>query len=155
MKRLWAELDGLTKLSDVIKRLGDVARFEGVRAAHLLIYNGLSHVPETNLMQPLEKFNLICRHISEQIGLERSVAFMRLSLRDALGYSARARLYIISPAGEFGIDQGAAHSTHASLSQVLQDVEDWQVKYIEYVSQEMNPNELMTIIQEVHKDQSL
>ncbi len=153
MKRLWAELDGLTKLSDVIKRLGDVTRYEGVRSAHLLVYNGLSHVPDTDLMQPLEKFNLICRHIGERIGLERGTAFLRLSLRDSLGYSARARLYIITSAGELGIDQGAAHSAHASLSQVLQDVEDWQVKYIEYVSQEMNPEELMTIIQEVHMNQ--
>ena len=150
MKRLWAELDGLTKLSDVIRRLGDVARYEGVRAAHLLIHSGLSHVPDTDIMQPLEKFNLICRHIGEKIGIERGTAFLRLSLRDSLGYSVRARLYIISPEGELGIDQGAAHSAHASLSQVLQDIEDWQVKYIEYVSQEMNSNELMTIIQEVH-----
>lgn len=153
MKRLWAELDGLSKLSDVIKRMGDVARYEGIRTAHLLVHNGLSHVPETDLMQPLEKFNLICSHIAERIGLERSMAFLRLSLRDSLGYSARAQLYIISSAGELGIDQGAALSAHASLSQVLQDVEDWQVKYIEYVSQEMNPNELMTIIQAVHTDE--
>jgi len=73
-------------------------------------------------------------------------------LRDALGYSARASLYIISPAGESGIDQAAAHSAHTSLTQVLRDVEDWQVKYIEYISHEMNPDELMTIIQEVHAD---
>jgi len=152
MRRLWIELDGLNKLSDVIKKLGDVAQFEGVRAARLLVYNGLSHVPDTDLTQPLQKFNLICRHISDKIGVDRSIAFLRLSLRDALGYSARASLYIISPAGESGIDQAAAHSAHTSLSQVLQDVEDWQVKYIEYVSQEMNPNELMTIIQEVHAD---
>jgi hypothetical protein len=134
--------------------MGDVPRYEGVRAAHLLVFNGLSHVPDTDLMQPLEKFNMICRHITETIGIERSMAFLRLSLRDSLGYSPRARLYLVSTSGELGIDQSAAHSTHASLSQVLQDVEDWQVKYIEYVSQEMNPNELMTIIQSVHLDQA-
>jgi hypothetical protein len=61
-------------------------------------------------------------------------------------------LYIIANSGELGIDQAAAQSAHVSLSQVLQDVEDWQVKYIEYVSQEMNANELMTIIQEVHAE---
>ncbi len=152
MQRLWCELDGLTKLSDSIKRLGDVALYEGVRAAHLLVHSGLSHVPETDLAQPLAKFNLICCHICEKIGLERNLAFLRLSLRDALGYSARARLYLISSAGELGIDQAAAHSAHVSLSQVLQDVEDWQVKYIEYISQEINPDELMTLIEQVHID---
>lgn len=152
MQRLWGELDGLTKLSVAIKRLGDIAQFEGVRAAHLLVYNGLSHVPETDLAHPLAKFNLICQHICDKIGINRSLAFLRLSLRDALGYSARARLYLISAGGELGIDQAAAHSAHVSLSQVLQDVEDWQVKYIEYVSQEMNPNELMTLIEQVHAD---
>ena len=154
MKRLWLELDGLTKLSNVIRKLGDIARYEGVRAAHLLIYNGLSHVPETDLAQPLQKFNMICRHIAERIGIERSTAFLRLSLRDALGYSARASLYVISVHGELGIDESAAHSARTSLSQVLQDIEDWQVKYIEYASQEINPNELMAMIQAVHTDQA-
>ena len=152
MKRLWVELDGLNKLADVIKKLGDVAQFEGVRAARLLLHNGLSHIPDTDLTQPLERFNLICRHISDKIGVARSIAFLRLSLRDALGYSSRASLYLISPAGESGIDQAAAHSAHTSLTQVLRDVEDWQVKYIEYISHEMNSNELMTLIQEVHAD---
>ncbi len=152
MKKLWGELDGLTKLSDAIRRLGDVIQAEGVRAAHLLVFNGLSHVPETDLADPLARFNLICQHISEKIGSDRSIAFLRLSAREALGYSSRARLYIIASSGELGIDLAAAQSAHVSLSQVLQDVEDWQVKYIEYVSQEMNANELMTIIQEVHAE---
>ena len=152
MKKLWAELDGLTKLSDAIKRLGDITQYEGVRAAHLLVYNGLSHVPDTDLAQPLAKFNTICRQINDCLGDERNMAFIRLSMRDSLGYSARARLYIIGGSGELGIDQAAAKSAHVSLSQVLQDVEDWQVKYIEYVSQEMNSAELMNIIQEVHAD---
>ena len=36
------------------------------------------------------------------------------------------------------------------LSVVLQDLEDWQVKYIEYATQELDRNVLLTIIREVH-----
>ena len=150
MKRLWAELDGLTKLDEAIKKLGDVALYEGVRAANLLMHNGLSHLPETDLTKTLEKFNLVCSRLTEKIGLERSIAFLRLSLRDSLGYSIRARMFTVGLNGESGIDQSAAHQAHASLSEVLQDLEDWQVKYVEYVSQEIDPSELMSIIQQVH-----
>ncbi len=150
MQRLWAELDGLTKLDDAIKKLGDVAIFEGVRAANLLIHNGLSHLPDVDLSKTLEKFNSVCNQVREKIGLERSLAFLRLSLRDAVGYSLRGRMFLIGLKGELGFDQSAAHRAQASLSQVLQDLEDWQVKYVEYVSQELDANELMAIIQKVH-----
>ncbi len=150
MSRLWIELDGLTKLDEAIKKLGDMALFEGVRAANLLMHNGLAHLPTIDLSKTLEKFNLVCSRVAEKIGQERSVAFLRLSRRDALGYSLRGRMFIIGMSGEPGIDQSAAHHAHASLSQVSQDFEDWQVKYIEYVSQEIDASELMSIIQQIH-----
>lgn len=150
MKRLWAELDGLTKLDDAIKKMGDIAHCEGVRAAHLLVFNGLSHMPDIDLLKTLERFNIIGKSITEAIGPERSRAFLSLSLRDAIGYSQRGRMFIVGASGEIGFDQAAALYSHASLSQVLKDLEDWQVKYIEYVSQEINSADLMKIIQEVH-----
>ena len=152
MKRLWVELDGLTKLDDAIKRMSDITHFEGVRAAHLLIFNGLCRLPDIDLLKTLERFNLVGRRIAEKIGPERSRAFLSLSLRDVLGYSLRGRMFVVGAAAEVGFDQAAAHYAHASLSQVLQDLEDWQVKFIEYVGQEITSADLMKIIQDVHNE---
>jgi outer membrane biogenesis lipoprotein LolB len=44
----------------------------------------------------------------------------------------------------------AARTAGTSLSVVLQDLEDWQVKYIEYATQELDRKVLLGIIKEVH-----
>jgi hypothetical protein len=71
-------------------------------------------------------------------------------MRDTIGYSGRARCFILSRSGDVGVDMAASRSAGTSLSVVLQDLEDWQVKYIEYVGQEVDRSTLLTIIREVH-----
>ena len=88
--------------------------------------------------------------VKEQIGSERSNAFLRLSFRDTLGYSAGARVFILSNKGEVGIDMVAIRRHSSSLTTVLQDLENWQVKYIEYISAELDKQTLLTIIHNIH-----
>jgi hypothetical protein len=104
-----------------------------------------------DLTVPLEQFRKLCSRVAERIGVERSLAFLRLSLRDTMSYSVRARMFALGAAGEVGIDLAAARSAGASLSLVIKDIEDWQVKYIEYVSQELDSELLLGIIQEIHQ----
>ena len=52
--------------------------------------------------------------------------------------------------GDIGVDMAAARQANASLSGVIQDLENWQVKYIEYVSQELDREVLLSLITEIH-----
>jgi hypothetical protein len=151
MKRVWQELDGLSSLVAAVRKLADVTTNDGVRAAIRLLRYNLVSLPEVDLNVPLDKFRQLCKKVSERIGVERSLAFLRLSLRDTMSYSVRARMFALGASGEVGIDMAAARSTGASLSLVIQDIEDWQVKYIEYVSQEMNSEVLLGMIQDIHQ----
>ncbi|PWT96291.1 MAG: hypothetical protein C5B53_09955 [Candidatus Melainabacteria bacterium] len=151
MKRVWQELDGLSSLAAAIRKLADVTTYDGVRAAIRLLRYKLVSLPEMDLSVPLDKFRQLCKKVSERIGVERSLAFLRLSLRDTMSYSVRARMFALGASGEVGIDMAAARSTGASLSLVIQDIEDWQVKYIEYVSQELDSEILLGMIQAIHQ----
>ena len=151
MKKMWGALDGLHPIAGVIRNLGDVTTADAAMAIDRLLHYDLVTVPQVDLNGPLSKFQQLVKRITETITVQRSEAFLRLSLRDTLGYSGRARVFILSRNADVGVDMAAARSAGTSLSQVLQDIEDWQVKYIEYASQELDRNQLMSIIREVHK----
>lgn len=150
MRKLWNALDGLHSLALVVRNLGDVTTADATAAIDRLLAYNLVSVPQVDLHGPLSKFQQLVKRITETIGVERSEAFLRLSLRDTLGYSGRARVFILSRQGDVGVDMAAARQAGTSLSVVLQDLEDWQVKYIEYATQELDRKVLLSIIKEVH-----
>jgi hypothetical protein len=115
------------------------------------MHYGLCTVPTISLAGPTDKFQQLIQNVSEHIGKELSVALLRLSLRDSIGYSGRARVFAMTQSGEIGVDMAAARSSGTSLTIVVQDIENWQVKYIEYVSQELDRDVLLTLIREIHK----
>lgn len=150
MVKLWNSLDGLHSLSMVIRNLQNVTTADAAMAIDRLLSYNLVSVPQVDLHGPLAKFQQLVKRITETIGVERSEAFLRLSLRDTLGYSGRARVFILSRHADVGVDMAAARTAGTSLSVVLQDLEDWQVKYIEYATQELDRKVLLAIIKEVH-----
>jgi len=151
MTRVWNALDGLTSLTMVIRYFGDVTTSEIARAVGLLMHYKLAAVPKVALSSPLDKFQQLIHGVKAKIGGELSVALLRLSLRDSIGYSGRARIFAMTSGGEIGVDMAAARSAGASLTTVVQDLENWQVKYIEYVSQEIDRDVLLGLIREIHK----
>ncbi|HEY9774115.1 MAG TPA: DUF4388 domain-containing protein [Planktothrix sp.] len=151
MGRVWNALDGLTSLSTVLRYSQDLTTSEIARSVGLLMHYGLCTVPTISLAGPMDKFQQLIQNVSEHIGKELSVALLRLSLRDSIGYSGRARVFAMTQSGEIGVDMAAARSSGTSLTIVVQDIENWQVKYIEYVSQELDRDVLLTLIREIHK----
>lgn len=149
-KRIWNSLDGLTPLHRVIRSLQDVTTSDVAYCVGILWDYQLVKVPEGDLATPLDKFQLLISMVKEQIGSDRSNAFLRLSFRDTLGYSSGARVFILSNKGEVGIDMVAIRRHSSSLTTVLQDLENWQVKYIEYISAELDKQTLLTIIHNIH-----
>jgi hypothetical protein len=152
IKRVWNSLDGLTPISRVIKLMGDVTTSDFSWAIGMLLEYNLATVPDGDISGPITKFQKLVLGIREQIGSDRNSAFLRLSFRDALGYSGRARVFILSSKGEVDVDMAAARSAGTSLSTVIADLENWQVKYIEYVSQDLDRGVLLNIIRAVHED---
>jgi hypothetical protein len=150
MKRVHSHLDGLTNLNNVLRYLGDVTTPEFARVIDLLLYYKLVAAPDTDLMTPLSKFQQLIGSISEKIGAELSVALLRLGLRDAMANSGRAHIFAMNNKGDIGVDMVGARQTNASLSSVIQDLENWQVKYIEYVSQEVDRDMLLSLITQIH-----
>jgi hypothetical protein len=150
MKRTHAYLDGLTTLQTVIRQLGDVTTAEAAKAIDLLLHYELAIIPEVDLQTPLTKFKMLTRCVSEKITAERSTAYLRLALRDGIGFSQRARVFALTPSGDVGVDMAAAKQAATSLSAVVQDLESWQIKYIEYVSQDIKRDELLELIQQIH-----
>lgn len=151
MKRIWSELEGLTSLATSLRYMGDVTTAELARAVDLLLHYELICVPKTNLSTPLDKFQQLIRMVGAHIGSDLSVAFLRLALRDSIGYSGRARVFAMTERGDIGVDIASARSAGTSLTALQQDLENWQVKYIEYVSQEIERDVLLTIIREIHQ----
>jgi hypothetical protein len=151
MTRLWNAFDGLTSLTMVIRYFGDVTTAEVARATGLLMHYGLASVPKVALSAPIDKFQQLIRGVNNNVGNQLSVALLRLSLRDSIGYSGRARIFAMTNNGEIGVDMAAARSAGTSLTTVIQDLENWQVKYIEYVSQELDRDILLGLIREIHQ----
>jgi hypothetical protein len=131
--------------------LTDVPTHAVAHAAVTLLNAELCTLPEYGLTAPLEKFNQMVRKVAEKLGVERTIAFLRLGMRDTVGYSVRARVFAVGASGEVGIDMAAARNTNASLSLVVNDIENWQVKFIEYVSQELDSDLLVRIIEDIHQ----
>lgn len=150
MMRVWNALDGLTPLKNVVHNLGDVTTSEASRAVDLLLHYNLVSIHSADVSQPLATFQVLLKKVTDTVGKEKSSAFLRLSLRDTVGYSGHARVYVMTPSCEVGIDMVAARATGASLTTIVKDLENWQVKFIEYVSQDIDPETLMSIIREVH-----
>lgn len=150
-KRVWESCDGLSSISRLIKNLGDVTTSDAAFAIDILLEYELVTVPDGDLTKPLEKFQKLVMAIREHLGNERNSAFLRLSFRDTLLNSGRGRVFILSPKCEVGVDMAVARRAGTSLSTVLSDLENWQVKYIEYVSQEVEKSALLSIIREVHE----
>lgn len=151
MIRIYNALDGLTTLNTVIRNYGDVTTCDVARAVGLLMHYGLASVPKTDLAVPLQKFRDLTQRVRERIGSDLSAALLRLALRDSVGYSGRARVFALSSNGEIGVDMAAARTAGTSLSTVTKDLEDWQVKFIELTTQEIERDELLQIIREIHQ----
>jgi hypothetical protein len=154
MKRIHGTLDGLTTLNAVLRDLGTVTTAELARAVGLLLHYELAEVPAVDISVPLLKFKLLTKCVAEKINAERSTAYLRLSLRDGIGFSQRARVFALTPTGDVGIDMAAARQAQTSLTNVIQDLENWQIKYIEYVSQDIAREDLLELIQKIHGEQS-
>jgi hypothetical protein len=151
MHKLWQALDGLNSAGVTVRKLGDVTTAEAAMAIDRLLYYELVTIPAMDISGPLEKFRQIVGDCGQIIGAERNVALLRLSIQAAQGYSVRARMFTISGNGEVGLDMSAARSAGASLSVIVKDLDDWQVKYIEYVSQDIDRNTLRDIVYKVHQ----
>jgi hypothetical protein len=151
MKRLWNELDGLTTLGTAIRRLADMPTFEGAKAAERLLGYRLVTSPKEELSHLLDNFRKLCGAVGAKIGVERSLAFLRLSLKDTIGYSRRARIFVLGANGEVGIDMASARSSGASLSIMTRDLEEWQVKYVQHASKEIDSQVLISLIREIHQ----
>jgi Domain of unknown function (DUF4388) len=151
MKRLWQELNGLTTLRSAIRRLADITTIEGSKAAERLLGYELVTLPKEEISQLLDNFRKLSQAIRKKIGVERSLAYLRLSLKDTIGYSGRGRIFVLGSNGEVGIDMASAQSSGASLSVMIRDMEEWQVKYVQHASQEIDSEVLISLIREVHE----
>ncbi len=151
LRRVYDSLDGLTNLTRTLRLLGDVTTSDFSYVIGVLLDYKLASVPDGDISGPMTKFQKLVLGIREIIGTDRNNAFLRLSFRDSLGYSGRARVFILSHKGEVDVDMAAARSAGTSLSTVKADLENWQVKYIEYVSQDLDRGVLLNIIRSVHE----
>ena len=150
MQRVWKAADGLSTIEDITKRLGDVKTLQTAMAVNRLLHYALVQLPKSDLATPLAKFRNIISLVSEKIGVDHSDALLRISLRESQGYSAVARSLIIGVACEIGVDMAAAKAASLSLSSIVKALEDWQVKYIEHVSQELDKVQLREIVFKVY-----
>lgn len=150
MQRVWKAADGLCTISDIIKKLGDVKTVQVSSAINRLMYFALLQVPRTDVNTPLSKFRNIISMVTEKIGVDHAEALLRISLRESQGYSAVARTLAIGAGCEIGLDMGAAKAASIALSSIIKAIEDWQMKFIEHVSQELDKNQLREIVYKVY-----
>lgn len=151
--RVWRCADGISTINEITRKLGDLKTLQTAMAVGRLLHYRLVQIPRTDLATPLAKFRNIISLVTERIGLEHSEALLRISLRESNGYSAVARTLNIGSGCEIGVDMAAAKSATISISSIVKALEDWQVKYIEHVSQELDKNTLREIVFRVYNSQ--
>lgn len=151
MQKLWNQFDGLVSITQTIKKVSTLTTAQAAAAITRLLHYNLVNIPIVDLAAPLEKFQAIVYNVANRIGVDRSNALLRLSLQASQGYSAKARMFQIGTGGEVGVDLSLARTAGLSLSEVVKQLENWQVSYIEYVSQEMEKTVLREIVSMVYK----
>lgn len=151
MQAIWSGCDGISSIKELIKRSNRLSTVQGALAVSRLIHYQLAHIPSAELQGPLDKFRSLVSSITEKIGLEKSETLLRISLRESQGYSAVARIFIIGTACEIGADLAAAKAAGLSLSKIVKALEDWQVKYIEHLSHELDKKTLRDIVYKIHR----
>jgi hypothetical protein len=151
MQRLWKEFDGLASISHTVKKIGTLTTLQAAFAVARLLHYNLAKIPAADLAAPLAMFQSIVIGVTSRMGTDRTNALLRLSLQASQGYSAKARMFQIGTNSEVGVDLSLARSAGTSLSEVIKQLEDWQVSYIEYVSQEMDKNALREIVAQAYR----
>jgi hypothetical protein len=149
MRFAWNAADGLATIQDIIKSC-DLTTVQIAMAVTRLLHYALLRVQSADIQQPLHNFRKIISLVSEKIGIDRSEALLRISMREGLGYSAVARVFLLGAGNEVGADLSAAKAAGLPLSRVVKALEDWQVKYIEHVSQELDKNVLRDLVLKVY-----
>ncbi len=150
MKLVWKVADGLSSLSDLRRLTPDLTTFQFANAVSRLLYYELVREPGVELNLPLSNFRHIVSLIASKLGVDRVQALLRLSLRESQGYSAVARVFSLGSGSELGVDLSAAKSAGLSLSHVVKALEDWQVKFIEDVSLELDKDLLRDLVKRVY-----
>lgn len=151
MRIVWEMSDGLTPISSAIDNQQSITTLAFSQAVDRLLHYKLVGAPREGIAAPLDKFQQIVYAIGQVVGLERNSVLLKLSLQATQGYSVRARMFAIGSGGEVGIDLAAARAVGQALSEILKDLDDWQVKYIEYASQEVDREKLKEIVMKVHQ----
>lgn len=151
MRRYWQSSDGISSITDTIKKISDMTTLQASTAISRLLHYELLRAPDVDLGRPLANFRAIISLISEKIGVDQSGALLRISLRESQGYSAVARVFSLGQGCEVGVDLAAAKSASLPLSTVVKALEDWQVKYIEHVSEELDRNVLRNLVLSVYR----
>lgn len=151
MQAIWSNCDGISTINDIIKNRGQLTTLQGAMAIGRLLHYQLIRVPGVDLALPLAKFRKLIANISDKIGQEKSETLLRISLRESQGYSAVARVFIINSACQIGADIAAAKTAGLPLSTVIKALEDWQIKYIEHLSHELDKTVLRDIVYQIHR----
>lgn len=149
MRFVYNTADGLSTVQDIIKGYELTTAQVTMAVSRLLAYE-LLKVQTADIAQPLNNFRKIISLITEKIGMDRSEALLRISMREGLGYSSVARVFLLGAGNEIGADLTAAKSAGLSLSRIVKALEDWQVKYIEHASQELDKNVLRELVMKVY-----
>ena len=152
MLTVWKAIDGIGTILDVIRQIGVLSTAQVAIAISRLLHYELLRAPLVDLNVPLANFRRVIRLIAEKIGVDHSEALLRISLRESQGYSAVARVFSLGAGMEVGVDLAAAKTASLSLSNVVKALEDWQVKYIEHVSQEIDKNVLRDLLVKVYRN---
>jgi hypothetical protein len=150
MRKLWQAADGLSPVIAVTHRIGDITATDAASALDSLLLMNLIAIPESNISAALQGFRQIAYAAGERLGAERNSLMLKVSLQSTHGYSTSSRMFIVGSLGEIGIDLGAARSAGFSASQILSRLEDWQVKYVECLCQEIDLDLLKNIVYKVH-----
>lgn len=154
MRRVWSACDGLSTVSDIIKAQGDLTTAQVTAALARLFYYRLVRLPNVDLATPLARFRTLISLIAEKIGIDRTEALLRISLRESMGYSAVARVFTLGTGCEIGADLSAAKASSLQLSKVVKALEDWQFKYLDHVSQELDKNLLHRLVSSVYQQKT-
>jgi hypothetical protein len=157
MKCLYQEFDGLSSISATIKRLSDISTYKTAIAVNRLMAYNLVKVPDSDLYGHIGKFQQIVKNVENIIGIDQNVVFLRLSLQSSQGYSVKLRMFTIGLSGEIGFDLASARQAQCCLSDIAKLFHEWQSKYIDYISKELDKEELesvrLNILQDISSSQ--
>jgi hypothetical protein len=143
------EIDGLTTLDEVIKKLDGCPSYVVLKYLQLLLDKRLVTIQQTSLFRPLTVFQRIAAEVKEHVGKNDNRAMLEHSLHYVHGDSNTAQRFHVDFEGRVSVNLSQVKASGTPVSVVLLELRRWMEAYLAYARRQTSAELIDTIVAKV------